>query len=79
MNPRRLMPLEAGRLMGFPEELIRKQVVSDTRAYKQFGNAVVPLVAHAIAKQIILTMQWRHRQCPNDAGNEGNLSTDGQS
>ena len=79
MNPRRLMPLEAGRLMGFPEELIRKQVVSDTRAYKQFGNAVVPLVAHAIAKQIILTMQWRRRQCPNDAGKEGNLSTDGQS
>ena len=57
-NPRRLMPLEAGRLMGFPEELIHNQVVSDTRAYKQFGNAVVPLVAHAIAKQIVLTMQW---------------------
>lgn len=58
-NPRRLMPLEAGRLMGFPEELIRNQVVSDTRAYKQFGNAVVPLVAHAIAKQIVLTMEWQ--------------------
>ena len=35
------------------------KVVSDTRAYKQFGNAVVPLVAHAIAKQIVLTMQWQ--------------------
>ena len=58
-NPRRLMPIEAGRLMGFPEELIRNQVVSDTRAYKQFGNAVVPLVAEAIAKQIALTMQWQ--------------------
>jgi DNA (cytosine-5)-methyltransferase 1 len=58
-NPRRLMPIEAGRLMGFPEELIRNQVVSDTRAYKQFGNAVVPLVAEAIAKQIVLTMQWQ--------------------
>ena len=58
-NPRRLMPIEAGRLMGFPEELIRNQVVSDTRAYKQFGNAVVPLVADAIAKQIVLTMQWQ--------------------
>ena len=53
------MPLEAGRLMGFPEELIRKQVVCDTRAHKQFGNAVVPQVAHAIAKQIVLTMQWQ--------------------
>ncbi len=58
-NPRRLMPIEAGRLMGFPEELIRNQVVSDTRAYKQFGNAVVPLVAEAIARQIVLTMQWQ--------------------
>lgn len=61
-NPRRLMPVEAGRLMGFPEELIRNQVVSDTRAYKQFGNAVVPLVAEAIAKQIVATMQWQRGQ-----------------
>lgn len=52
-NPRRLMPLEAGRLMGFPEELIRQQVVSDTRAYKQFGNAVVPKVAEAVARQLV--------------------------
>ena len=50
--PRRLMPLEAGRLMGFPEELVRKQVVSDTQAYRQFGNAVVPKVAEAVAHQI---------------------------
>jgi DNA (cytosine-5)-methyltransferase 1 len=75
-NPRRLMPLEAGRLMGFPEELIRNQVVSDTRAYKQFGNAVVPLVAHAIAKQIILTMQWQRRNASDSAGNEDGLSAD---
>ena len=58
-NPRRLMPVEAGRLMGFPEELIRNQVVSDTRAYKQFGNAVVPLVAEAIATKIVATMRWQ--------------------
>ncbi len=58
-NPRRLMPVEAGRLMGFPEDLIHNQVVSDTRAYKQFGNAVVPLVAEAIAKNIVATMQWQ--------------------
>lgn len=75
-NPRRLMPVEAGRLMGFPEELIRKQVVSDTRAYKQFGNAVVPLVAHAIARQIIRTMRWRIEMSRNQIEIEADLSTD---
>jgi len=78
-NPRRLMPIEAGRLMGFPEELIRNQVVSDTRAYKQFGNAVVPLVAHAIAKQIILTMQWRRAEMIQKNGDKSDLSVNGQS
>lgn len=49
-NPRRLTPKEAQRLMGFPEGL--PIVVSDTQAYKQFGNAVVPRVVAAIAGQI---------------------------
>ena len=60
--PRRLMPLEAGRLMGFPEELIRKQVVSDTQAYRQFGNAVVPKVAEAVAMQIAEVLASRKRR-----------------
>jgi DNA (cytosine-5)-methyltransferase 1 len=50
-NPRRLSPAEARRLMGFPDEL--PIVVSDTQAYRQFGNAVVPLVAEAVAQQIV--------------------------
>jgi DNA (cytosine-5)-methyltransferase 1 len=50
-NPRRLSPREAARLMGFPDEL--PVVVSDTQAYKQFGNAVVPLVVAAIGRQIV--------------------------
>lgn len=49
--PRRLTPRECARLMGFPEGL--KTVVSDTQAYRQFGNAVVPLVAHAVAREIV--------------------------
>ena len=53
-NPRRLSPREAARLMGFPDEL--PIVVSDTQAYKQFGNAVVPLVAEAVACQISLAI-----------------------
>jgi DNA (cytosine-5)-methyltransferase 1 len=43
-NPRRLTPRECARLMGFPEEFAI--VVSDTQAYRQFGNSVaIPIVA----------------------------------
>jgi DNA (cytosine-5)-methyltransferase 1 len=45
-NPRRLTPRECARLMGYPDEF--HIPVSDTRAYKQFGNSVVvPLIRHA--------------------------------
>lgn len=50
-NPRRLVPREAARLMGFPDRL--PIVVSDTQAYKQFGHAVVPDIVEAIAEQIM--------------------------
>lgn len=53
-NPRRLSPREAARLMGFPDDL--PIVVSDTQAYRQFGNAVVPLVAEAVVKEIVRAM-----------------------
>jgi DNA (cytosine-5)-methyltransferase 1 len=43
--------------MGFPDDL--KIVVSDTQAYRQFGNAVVPKVAKAVGEQIIATMRWQ--------------------
>lgn len=55
-NPRRLTPREAARLMGFPDHL--PIVVSDTQAYRQFGNAVVPAIAEAIAKQIAKVFIW---------------------
>jgi DNA (cytosine-5)-methyltransferase 1 len=47
-NPRRLTPRECARLMGFPDSL--RIPVSDTRAYKQFGNSVVVPVMHAVAR-----------------------------
>lgn len=53
-NPRRLSPREAARLMGFPD---KKIVVSNAQAYKQFGNAVVPLVVGAIAKNMVCVMR----------------------
>ena len=50
-NPRRLTPRECARLQGFPDTF--KIPVSDTQAYKQFGNSVVvPLVGN-IAKLIV--------------------------
>jgi DNA (cytosine-5)-methyltransferase 1 len=47
---RKLCPKEYARLQGFPEEF--EIVVSDSQAYKQFGNAVSVPVARAIAERI---------------------------
>lgn len=47
-NPRRLTPRECARLMGFDDTF--KIVVSDTQAYKQFGNSVVVPVIKAVAQ-----------------------------
>ena len=55
--PRRLTPRECARLMGFPDTY--KIVVSDTQAYKQFGNSVVvPVVAEVarIMKPCVLSI-----------------------
>jgi len=51
-NPRRLTPRECARLMGYdkPGEAKFKIPVSDTQAYKQFGNSVVVPVIREIAK-----------------------------
>jgi DNA (cytosine-5)-methyltransferase 1 len=53
-NPRRLTPRECARLMGFdkPGEPAFKILVSDTQAYKQFGNAVVVPVVEAVARHL---------------------------
>jgi DNA (cytosine-5)-methyltransferase 1 len=52
--PRRLTPRECARLMGFdvPGERYWEIPVSDTQAYKQFGNAVVPQVVEAVARHM---------------------------
>ena len=49
-NPRKLSPREAGRLQGFSDDF--KIVVSDTQAYKQFGNSVAVPVIKELAKEI---------------------------
>jgi DNA (cytosine-5)-methyltransferase 1 len=67
-NPRRLTPAEAARLMGFNARYAKMlghkdgfpQVVSDTQAYKQFGNSVCPLVVEAVGKQVVKVMALRN-------------------
>lgn len=48
INPRRLTPRECARLMGFPDTYLIP--VSDTRAYKQFGNSVIVPVMAEVAR-----------------------------
>jgi len=47
-NPRRLTPRECARLMGYPDDFMIP--VSDTQAYKQFGNSVAVPVISEIAR-----------------------------
>jgi DNA (cytosine-5)-methyltransferase 1 len=52
-NPRRLTPRECARLMGFPDRFVipsSKPRVSDTQAYRQFGNSVVLPAIEAVAE-----------------------------
>jgi DNA (cytosine-5)-methyltransferase 1 len=50
--PRRLTPRECARLQGFPDNFKIDQV-SDTQAYKQFGNAVTVPVIEAVGKNLV--------------------------
>lgn len=53
-NPRKLTPRECARLQGFPEKFII--TVSDTQAYKQFGNSVAVPVVRAVATRMVEEM-----------------------
>jgi DNA (cytosine-5)-methyltransferase 1 len=69
-TPRRLTPRECARLMGFPDSF--EIPVSDTQAYKQFGNSVVVPVVEEIARRMVgalasedkLQPQRRMKQLP---------------
>lgn len=54
-NPRRMTPRECARLMGFDRRgrVPFRIPVSDTRAYKQFGNSVVVPVVEAVARHML--------------------------
>ena len=65
--PRRLTPLEVARLMGFDDSWSANskyrwkfpQVVSDTQAYRQYGNSVCPYVVKAVGKEISRVLLMR--------------------
>lgn len=67
---RKLTPTEYGRLQAFPMESW-EQVVSDSQAYKQFGNAVTVSVVTAIAEQLrsCLEAGSKSTEEPETAGN----------
>lgn len=50
-NPRRLTPRECARLQGFPDSF--RIPVSDTQAYRQFGNSVVVPLMENVAKLVV--------------------------
>ncbi len=55
-NPRRLTPRECARLMGFPDDFVIP--VSDTQAYRQFGNSVVVPLVEEVARAML---DWQER------------------
>jgi DNA (cytosine-5)-methyltransferase 1 len=69
-NPRRLTPRECARLMGFdaPYTANFKIPVSDTQAYRQFGNSVVVPVIRAIAQHIQPHIQRALLEVPDAIG-----------
>ncbi len=62
-NPRRLTPRECARIMGYPDSF--KIVVSDTQAYRQFGNSVVVPVVEALAGAVSRTLHQRLDAVPD--------------
>jgi len=64
-NPRRLTPRECARLMGFKDSF--QISVSDTQAYRQFGNSVVVPVIAAIAHLMTACMRGEQVPFANDA------------
>lgn len=65
-NPRKLTPKEAAKLQGFPENFIIP--VSDTQAYRQFGNSVVVPAIQSVAEKIVSTI--------NDYNNGGSRNNE---
>ncbi|MGF6610818.1 site-specific DNA-cytosine methylase [Paraburkholderia sp. WSM4175] len=55
LRPHRLTPRECARLMGFPDAF--RIPVSDTQAYRQFGNSVVMPVMREVSRIMLPHVQ----------------------
>jgi len=67
-NPRRLTPRECANLMGFTQFRPDFNIpVSDTQAYRQFGNSVAVPIVYDIAKAIVSSLldQYQQKQGQN--------------
>lgn len=81
-NPRKLTPKEAARLMGFNSRYARMLgyqkefpiVVSDTQAYKQFGNAVCPPIIESIAEEIHRIMKIQDHINSRESANDQQIA-----
>lgn len=72
-RPRRLTPQECARLMGFDRgNRSWKIPVSDTQAYKQFGNAVVVPVVEAVANA--MSPYLRHSKLDGTVSPSGDIT-----
>lgn len=62
-RPRRLMPEEVKRLMGFSDSFTFRRV-SDTQAYRQLGNSIVVDVATAVVGEIVAALEEKYGELP---------------
>lgn len=74
LRVRKLTPKEYGILQAFPMD-DWKQVVSDSQAYKQFGNAVTTTVFTAIAEEIAKSIYAAEAEAKTAAGREETTKT----
>lgn len=58
-NPRKLTPRECARLQGFPDSF--KIPVSNTQAYRQFGNSVPVYVVEKVAEHMLKHIKTKKR------------------
>lgn len=70
-NPRRLTPRECARLQGFPDTF--KIPVSDTQAYRQFGNSVVVPLMTEIAKLVVDKLKVLDGKVINSSEEDGQI------
>lgn len=62
-NPRRLTPRECARLQGYPDSFIIP--VSDTQAYRQFGNSVVVPLMKSVGRNLVSEIIRHDKQYPS--------------